>query len=210
MNSGQTRSLRLAACGRRPGRSARVGNWSAIQTERLRSATALRRTGARLHHRRDQSRPAIPPDRKFARTRCRCRVSTSARCPGASSRPLRLFGHDQEINRPAPEQPGRGGPTEGCIAIGLAEVEDEPRGPWRSDSWLGILVSVRFCGLRLLVSVCLVTAALVGVLALRSTQATGARRDQAPCTWGASSVSAEVVDGKLVVSQAATSGCIPK
>jgi hypothetical protein len=28
--------------------------------------------------------------------------------------------------------------------------------------------------------------------------------------WGASSVNAEVVDGKLVVSPTATSGCIPK
>jgi hypothetical protein len=28
MNSGQTRVCRLVACGSRPGRSARVGNWS--------------------------------------------------------------------------------------------------------------------------------------------------------------------------------------
>jgi len=69
---------------------------------------------------------------------------------------------------------------------------------------------VRFCGPRPLVSVCLVIAMAVVVLALRSAQATGARHDQAPCMWGASSVSAEVVDGKLVVSPAATSGCIPK
>jgi hypothetical protein len=45
---------------------------------------------------------------------------------------------------------------------------------------------------------------------LRAAQATGAGQDQAPCTWGASSVSAEEVDGKVVVSPAATSGCIPK
>jgi hypothetical protein len=69
---------------------------------------------------------------------------------------------------------------------------------------------VRFCGLRPLVSACLVIAVALAVLALRSAQASGARHDQAPCMWGASSVSAEVVDGKLVVSQAATSGCIPK
>jgi hypothetical protein len=100
--------------------------------------------------------------------------------------------------------------SEGRTAIGLAEVEDEPHGPWRSDSLLVILVRVRFCGLRLFVSVCLVIAALVGVLALRSAQATGARRDQAPCMWGASSVSAEMVDGKLVESPPATTGCIPK
>jgi len=68
---------------------------------------------------------------------------------------------------------------------------------------------VRFCGLRPLVSACLVLAVAVAVLALRSAQASGARHDQAPCMWGASSVSAEVVDGKLVVSPVATSGCIP-
>jgi hypothetical protein len=63
---------------------------------------------------------------------------------------------------------------------------------------------------RLLVSACLVIAAVAVVLALRAAQATGADQDQAPCTWGASSVSAEEVDGKVVVSPAATSGCIPK
>jgi hypothetical protein len=69
--------------------------------------------------------------------------------------------------------------------------------------------AVRFSG-RLLVSFCLVFAAVAAVLALRAAQATGASRDQAPCMWGASSVSAEDVDGKVVVSPAATSGCIPK
>jgi hypothetical protein len=69
---------------------------------------------------------------------------------------------------------------------------------------------VRFCGLRPLVSLCLVIAVVLGVLVLRSAQASGAGRDKEPCTWGASSVSAEVVDGKLVVSPEATSGCIPK
>ena len=68
---------------------------------------------------------------------------------------------------------------------------------------------VGFSG-RLLVSVCLVAAAAAVVLVLTAAQATGANRDQAPCTWGASSVSAEEVDGKVVVSPAATSGCIPK
>ena len=70
-------------------------------------------------------------------------------------------------------------------------------------------LAVRLCGQRLLVSVCLVIA-LVGVLALRSAQATDARHDQTDCTWGASSVNAEEVDGKLVLSPVATSGCIPK
>jgi hypothetical protein len=69
---------------------------------------------------------------------------------------------------------------------------------------------VRFCGQRLLIGVCLLIAAMVGVLALRSAQANGAARDQTPCTWGASSTIAEMVDGKLVVSPPATTGCIPK
>jgi len=68
---------------------------------------------------------------------------------------------------------------------------------------------VRFCGLRSVIGVSAVIVALVSVLTLSSAQATGGRRDQEPCTWGASSVSAEMVDGKLVVSAVATSGCIP-
>ena len=68
---------------------------------------------------------------------------------------------------------------------------------------------VGFSG-RLLVSVCLVVAAVATVLMLSAAQAKGENRDQAPCTWGASSVSAAEVDGKIVVSPAATSGCIPK
>lgn len=68
---------------------------------------------------------------------------------------------------------------------------------------------VGFSG-RLLVSVCLAVAAVAAVLTLRAAQATGANRDQAPCTWGASSISAAEVDGKVVVAPAATSGCIPK
>jgi hypothetical protein len=69
---------------------------------------------------------------------------------------------------------------------------------------------VRFCGLRLVVGVCVVIAAAAAVLTLRSAQAPGARNDQAPCVWGASSVSAETVNGKVEVSPVATSGCIPK
>jgi hypothetical protein len=68
---------------------------------------------------------------------------------------------------------------------------------------------VRFCGPRSVIGVSVVIVALAAVLALRSGQATGARRDQEPCMWGASSVSAEMVDGKLVVSPVVTSGCIP-
>ena len=67
---------------------------------------------------------------------------------------------------------------------------------------------VSICGSRLLV-ICLAIAAVTGVLALRSASA-DARRDQQPCLWGASSVSAEKVNGKVVVSPVATSGCIPK
>jgi len=69
---------------------------------------------------------------------------------------------------------------------------------------------VRFCGRRALAGVCLVVAAVVAVLALRAAQATGAGRHEAPCKWGASSVSAEEGDGKVVVSPTVTSGCIPK
>jgi hypothetical protein len=66
---------------------------------------------------------------------------------------------------------------------------------------------VRLCGNRLRVSACLFLA-LVAVLALSSAQATGAKRQQTDCTWGASSIRAEVVDGRFVVSPPATSGCI--
>ena len=61
---------------------------------------------------------------------------------------------------------------------------------------------------RLGVSACLLFA-LVAVLMLNSAQATGAKRQQTDCTWGASSIRAEIVDGKFVVSPPATSGCIP-
>jgi hypothetical protein len=69
---------------------------------------------------------------------------------------------------------------------------------------------VRFCGPRLLLNVLLVLVAVLAVLVLSSAQANGARHDQAPCMWGASSVSAEMVNGKDVVSPVATSGCVPK
>ncbi len=69
---------------------------------------------------------------------------------------------------------------------------------------------VRFCGARPLVSAFVIFAIVAAVLALRSAQAIGASHDQTPCAWGASSVSAEETDGKLVVSPVATSGCIPK
>jgi hypothetical protein len=69
---------------------------------------------------------------------------------------------------------------------------------------------VRFCGARTLASLLFVIATVAAVLGLRSAQASGAKPDQAPCMWGASSVSAEEIGGKDVVSPVATSGCIPK
>jgi hypothetical protein len=53
-------------------------------------------------------------------------------------------------------------------------------------------------------------AALVALLvgAASGSGATHTRHEQA-CTWGASSVTATVVNGKLQVSQPQTSGCIP-
>jgi hypothetical protein len=67
---------------------------------------------------------------------------------------------------------------------------------------------MRFCGHRLRHSACLLFG-LVNVLTLSSAQATGAKRQRTDCTWGASSIRAEVVDGKLVAAPPATSGCIP-
>jgi hypothetical protein len=67
---------------------------------------------------------------------------------------------------------------------------------------------VRLCGQRLRVIACLFVA-LVAALTLSASTATGAKSDPTPCTWGASSVRAEVVDGKVVTTQPATSGCIP-
>ena len=61
---------------------------------------------------------------------------------------------------------------------------------------------------RLRLILCLLIA-FAAVLGLSSAQATGAKRDVRSCTWGASSIRAEVVDGKMVVSEPATSGCIP-
>jgi hypothetical protein len=49
-------------------------------------------------------------------------------------------------------------------------------------------------------------AALVLLLGGAASAADAPRTD---CTWGASSVVAELKDGELVVSEPATSGCIP-
>jgi hypothetical protein len=93
--------------------------------------------------------------------------------------------------------------------IGLVILEDEPSGPWRFGSAVGILIAVRLCGPRFHLVACLLIA-LIAVIALTSA-ATGAKRKPAPnCTWGASSVRVEVVDGQAVVGEPATSGCIPQ
>jgi hypothetical protein len=66
---------------------------------------------------------------------------------------------------------------------------------------------VRVSGLRLRLFACLLIA-LVAVLTLTSATALGAKHDPPTCTWGASSVHAEIVDGNVVASEPATSGCI--
>jgi hypothetical protein len=55
-----------------------------------------------------------------------------------------------------------------------------------------------------------VLTAFAAVLMLSAAHASGAGRDGTTCTWGASSVRAEEIDGKIQVSRPATSGCIPK
>ena len=67
--------------------------------------------------------------------------------------------------------------------------------------------AMRLCGRLSLVACVLV--AVAAALAFSSARATGAHRDRTTCSWGASSVRAEVVDGRVVVSQPATSGCTP-
>jgi hypothetical protein len=54
----------------------------------------------------------------------------------------------------------------------------------------------------------LVFACLLFVLTLAASAAPAKRSDD--CTWGASSVVVEVVNGQLVQSEPATTGCIPK
>jgi hypothetical protein len=92
--------------------------------------------------------------------------------------------------------------------VGLLVVEDEPCGPWRFEPSVAMLNAVRLCGPRCRLVACLLIA-LIAVLALTSA-ATSAKRDGTPsCSWGASSIRAEVVDGQIVVGEPTTSGCIP-
>jgi hypothetical protein len=51
------------------------------------------------------------------------------------------------------------------------------------------------------------TVCLFAVFVLAASAAPGRRADE--CTWGASSVVVEDVNGQLVQSEPATSGCIP-
>ncbi len=54
----------------------------------------------------------------------------------------------------------------------------------------------------------LIAACLLVVLTMAAGAAPAKRADA--CTWGASSVVVEQVNGQLVQSEPATSGCIPK
>jgi hypothetical protein len=54
----------------------------------------------------------------------------------------------------------------------------------------------------------LIAACLLVVLTVAASAAPAKRADA--CTWGASSVVVEQVNGQLVQSEPATSGCIPK
>ena len=53
----------------------------------------------------------------------------------------------------------------------------------------------------------LICACLLLVMTMAASAAPAKQADA--CTWGASSVVVEVVDGQLVQSEPATSGCIP-
>jgi hypothetical protein len=53
--------------------------------------------------------------------------------------------------------------------------------------------------------------AIVMVFAVSASAAPPKARSDEPCSWGASSIQAEVVDGKVVVvSGPDTTGCIPQ
>jgi len=69
--------------------------------------------------------------------------------------------------------------------------------------------AVRAVSSRLWFRLLLLALALATVLGLSAAQATGAKKRGAECTWGASSIQARVVDGKIVSTAPSTSGCIP-
>jgi hypothetical protein len=60
---------------------------------------------------------------------------------------------------------------------------------------------------RLLHSACALGA--IALLAVGGASAERNRKQDADCTWGASSVMATTVNGQLVESQPQTTGCIP-
>ena len=62
-------------------------------------------------------------------------------------------------------------------------------------------------GRGLIRSACVLGAA--ALLAVSGASARGTRKSDPDCTWGASSVTATLVNGQLVESQPQTSGCIP-
>ena len=68
---------------------------------------------------------------------------------------------------------------------------------------------MRLCGIRLTLMAGLLIA-LCAAMILGTANATGARHTRAACTWGASSVRAQLVDGKIQAAEPATSGCIPR
>jgi len=51
---------------------------------------------------------------------------------------------------------------------------------------------------------------LAAGLTLSIASARGASHDDGSCTWGASSITAQFVDGKFVESQPVTTGCVPR
>jgi hypothetical protein len=63
---------------------------------------------------------------------------------------------------------------------------------------------------RYLLRLLLLAVALVTVFGLSAAQATGAKKRRAECTFGASSIRAHMVNGKIVSSAPSTSGCIPR
>jgi hypothetical protein len=62
---------------------------------------------------------------------------------------------------------------------------------------------------RLFFRLLLLALGLMTVLALTAAQATGAKKRGAECTWGASSIQARIVDGKIVASAPTVTGCVP-
>jgi hypothetical protein len=60
---------------------------------------------------------------------------------------------------------------------------------------------------RVIRSACVLGA--IALLAVGGASAERSRKNDANCTWGASSVMATTVNGQLVQSQPSTSGCIP-